>query len=314
MSVTRSQLTGGPAYAAFNSQNIQFAEESSVETALVTDVVETALYGAVDEIYRDLIVKASGRPLFYDTAALSTMFPYLAGGIGTVFPGSTDKTCAWNSNNGDVVTLASALVGKMPDLELGVNGPALGTMEIWGVIANTTDVSTANSYYTLQTGQSYSNPAVSSTPVLGRQEFTAAWGTVAGFTSFQAQEKWTISHELKLEPVVIQGRTRAFKLVSYRVMAKCKPLGPTMSQIDAALYAQGTGTANGYRLSKNGFNLVITGSASMTVTLGNAALKTAGYVFGGKPLRHGEIGFVSTQTCASASYAGGAPTAMLTLA
>jgi hypothetical protein len=310
MSVTRSQLTGGPAYANFNSQNIQFAEDSTVETALVTDVIAASLYGDVDEIYKDLIVKAVGRPLFYDTAALATIFPYLAGVIGTVYPGSTDKSCAWNNNNGDVITLTSALIGKLPELELGVDGPVLGRMEIWGVIGNSDNPSTANSYYTMQTGQSYSNPAVPGTAVLGRQEFTATWGTIAGFTSFQAQDKWTISHELKLEPVTIQSRTRAFKLVSYRAMAKCKPLGPTMSQIDAALDAQGSG-ASGLRLSTNSANLIITGSSSMTVTLGNAALKSAGYVFGGKPLRVGELGWVSTLNIAS----GGTPSqAALTLA
>jgi hypothetical protein len=311
MSVTRSQLTGGPAYAALNSKNIQFAEDSTVETALVTEVIEASLYGAMDEIYKDLIVKAAGRPLFYDTAALSTLFPYLSATIGTVYPGSSDLTCAWNSNNGDVVTLTSALIGKMPDLELGVDGPVLGRMEIWGVIGNGDSAGTANSYYTLQSGQSYGNPAVPGTAVLGRQEFTAAWGSVSGFTNFQAQEKWTISHELKLEAVTIQSRTRAFKLASYRVMAKCKPLGPTMAQIDAALYAQGTGAAGGYRLSTNAANLVITGSSNMTVTLGNAALQMAGYVFGGKPLRLGELGWVSTLNINS----GGAPAqAALTLA
>jgi hypothetical protein len=311
MSVTRSQLTGGPAYANFNSQNIQFTEDSTVETALVTDVIATSLYGDVDEIYKDMIVKAVGRPLFYDTAALATMFPYLSGVIGTVFPGSTDNTCAWNSNNGDVITLTSALIGQMPDLELGVDGPVLGRMEIWGVIGNGDNAGTANSYYTLQTGQSYSNPAVPGTAVLGRQEFTAVWGSITGFTSFQAQDKWTISHELKLEPVTIQSRTCAFRLASYRVIAKCKPLGPTMAQIDAALDAQGSGAAGGARLSTNAANLVITGSSSMTVTLGNAALKTAGYVFGGKPLRLGELGWVSTLGITS----GGSPSqAALTLA
>jgi hypothetical protein len=309
--VTRSQITGGPAYAAYNSKNIAFAEDSTVETALVTDVISASLYGDVDEIYRDMVVKASGRPLFYDTAALTTMFPYLAGVIGTNYPGASDVTCAWNSNNGDVVTLTSALIGKMPDLELGVEGPVLGRMEIWGVIGNGESAGAANSYYTLQTGQAYSNPAVPGAAVLGRQEFTAAWGSISGFTSFQAQDKWTISHELKLEPVAIQGRTRAFRLASYRVMAKCKPLGPTMAQIDAALGAQGSGAAGGNRLSTNAANLMITGSSSMTVTLGNAALKTAGYVFGGKPLRNGELGWISTLNINS----GGAPAqAALTLA
>jgi hypothetical protein len=94
-------------------------------------------------------------------------------------------------------------------------------------------------------------------------------------------------------------------------MAKCKPLGPTMAQIDAALDAQGSGAAGGNRLSTNAANLIITGSSSMTVTLGNAALKTAGYVFGGKPLRNGELGWISTLNINS----GGTPAqAALTLA
>ncbi|MGO8698559.1 MAG: hypothetical protein ACLQVY_12660 [Limisphaerales bacterium] len=290
MSVTRSQLTGGPAYAAFNGKNIQFASDSSVETALVTDVVDSSLYGSMDEIYRDLIVKAAGTPLFYDPAQISTLFPYLSGTIGTIYPGSSDVTCGWTSSNGDNVLLTSALVGRMPELELGVAGAVLGPMEIWGLVANADDPTTANSYYTFSTGNTYSNPAVPSTAVLGRQEFTAAWGSVSGFTSFQAQDKWTIAHELKLEAIQIQGRTRAFRLASYRAMAKCKPLGPSLSQIDAAIYAQGAGAAGGRRLSTNAANLVISGSSSMTITIGNAALKTAGYVFGGRPLRLGEVG------------------------
>lgn len=78
MSVTRSQLLGGPCYAAFNSQNIQFVGDVPVEVPAVWDDVETALYGKIDKIYRDLVVKAKGAPRFYDTAALSTMFPYLS--------------------------------------------------------------------------------------------------------------------------------------------------------------------------------------------------------------------------------------------
>lgn len=311
MSVTRSTLAGGPAYAAFNSKNIAFAEDSTVETALVTDVVSTSLYGDIDEIYKDMIVRAVGRPLFYDPAQISTLFPYLAGVIGTVYPGSSDKSCVWASNNGDTVTLTSALVGKMPELELGVDGPVMGQMEIWGIIGNGDDPSVANSYYTFATGQSYSNPAVPGAAGLGRQEFTAAWGEIGGFTSFQAQDKWTISHALKLEPIAIQGRTRAFRLASYSCMAKCKPLGPTMAQIDAALAAQGvSGAAGGARLSANAANLVITGSSSMTVTLGNAALKQAGYVFGGKPLRTGELGWVSTLNIAAGGTPGTPPLAL----
>ena len=311
MSVTRSQLLGGPCYAAYNSKNIQFVGDVPVEAPPVWDDVESALYGKIDKIYRDLIVKAKGAPRYYDTAALSTLFPYIAGVPGTVYPGSTDVPCALNSNNGDTISLTSAIVGKMPNFELGVGAPVLSEMEFWGVIGNSADPSSSTAYFSKSTGNAYSNPAVPGTAYIGNQEFTAAWGSVAGFTSFQAQDKWSVSHELDLQPVVIQGRTRAFRLVSYRAMAKCKPLGPTMAQIDAALYAQGSGAAGGYRGGTNGANLVISGSSNMTITVGNAFMVSEGFVFGSKPLRYGEVGWVSSLNIAG----GGTPSqAALTLA
>jgi len=302
MAVTRSQLIGGPAYAAYNSVNIQYVGDLDFSVPIKWGDVETALYGKLDKIYEDLVVKVSGAPLFYDTAQISTLWPYLAAPIGTVYPGASDKTCVINSNNGDIFTLTSALIGKMPDLILGVDGAILGPMEFWGVIANSSNPSALTSYFAQSTG-SYSNPAVPGTAVIGRQEFTAAWGSVPGFSSFQAQDKWTVSHELELQPVPIQGRTRAFRLVSYRAMAKCKPLGPTAAQIDAAVYEQGTGAFGGYRASTNAANLIISGSQSMTVTVGNAAIVTEGFVFGGKPLRYGEVGWLSSLPIGS----GGSP-------
>ena len=69
--------------------------------------------------------------------------------------------------------------------------------------------------------------------------------------------------------------------------------------------------AQGQKLSTNPStaDLVITGAQTVSVTVKAAALKTAGFVFGGKPLRNGEIGFVSTINVSS-----GTATAALVLA
>ena len=89
MSVTRSQILGGPAYAAFNSKNIQFASDSRIVFEEVWGEVEASLYGMIDKTQRDALVKASGTPLFYDTAQIATLWPYLAAVRGTVYPGSS---------------------------------------------------------------------------------------------------------------------------------------------------------------------------------------------------------------------------------
>lgn len=309
MSVTRSTLIGGPAYVGFNSKIIQFATDLKLDVPVKWGDIETALYGKLDKIYEDLVLKCSGAPLFYDTAQLATMFPYIGAAIGTNYPGSVDLPCTINANNGDIFTMTSGLVGKMPDFTLGVDGPIMGEMEFWGVIGNSMDPTTASSYFSQNTG-AYANPAVPGTATLGRQEFTAAWGSFAGFTSFQAQDKWSISHELELTPITIQGRTRCFKLSSYRAMAKCRPQGPTAAQIDAAMLDQGAGAYSGSVLSGNAANLVITGSQSMTVTIGNAGMVSEGFIFGGKQLRAGEVGWVSARNIS----AGGSPTPALQLA
>jgi hypothetical protein len=322
MSVTVANLSGGAAYVAMNAKNIQFESDCSLEMVPTTSVLSSALYGKFDEIPTDLLIKFSGTPRHYDTAALSTMFPYAgAYPVPGTFYGGGNVPASINSINGDQFVLNNAMVGKMPELILGMEKVILGPMEIWGLIQSGQNPTGAGAYYTYNAGggsYSFAGPTLGATALIGQQEYTAAFGAVAGLVSFQAQETWTISHELEWSPVLIQGRTRAFRLQSYRALAKCKPADATMAALLNALGAQGANATPGTRLRQlakaaNGAaafpSLAISGTSNITVTLGNAALKTAGFQFGSKPLRQGEIGFVST-----ADLSNGTPTAPLTLA
>jgi hypothetical protein len=276
---------------SFNGANIPLGEDSRLEIAPVNSVVSAALYGEMDEVYTDLVVKGTGTPLTYDN--LAVLWPYLQPVIGGRIFGNADAALQWVSNNGDVITVRAGAVTRMPDLILGVEKAGIGEMEFSGVVGNGLDPSASNSYYTIATGQTFGAPAVTAAKI-PRQKYMAAWGNVAGFTSFQAQEEWTIAHELKLGPVKIQGRTVDMKILSYRAMAKCRPAEPTMAQIDGALLAQGAAATHGAKLSATAADLVITGAQTVSVTVKNAALKRAGFVFGGKALRNGELGWVST--------------------
>jgi hypothetical protein len=215
----------------------------------------------------------------------------------------------WWSNNGDKIVVKAGAITKMPDLILGVDKPAIGAFEITGVVASGEDPDTANSYYTISNSAA-TLPAVVESKI-PRQYYTAAWGSNGlGFDSLQAQDAWTISHELKLAPVKIQGRTVDMKILSYRAMAKCMPTEPTMSQLDVALGVQGQLKHGGLASTQTAkADLVITGQNTVTVTVKNAVMKTAGFVFGGKPLRNGEVGWVSTINIST-----GTATAALTLA
>jgi hypothetical protein len=86
----------------------------------------------------------------------------------------------------------------------------------------------------------------------------------------------------------------AFKFMGLKVMAKCAPQGPTAAQIATAMKIQGSGAGAGHLIGGTiGEDLVITGSG-VSVTLKSPGIKSAGFVFGGQPLRNGEIAFVST--------------------
>lgn len=306
MSITRQTLSRGPACAGFNGQTFQFSSDSKIEVIPAYEEVRAALYGKIDEVLTDTVVRCTGSPLTW--TSLSTLFPYLTPTVGQRLFGNgsaqaTDMPLTWNANNGDVITLANAAVTKMPELRLGVEKEILGPVEFTGLVANGADPESANSYYTIATNQSFTAPALDVTK-LARQRYTANWGTFAGFANFQAQDFWTISHELETAPVKVQNRTVDMVLTSYRCLARCKPAEPTMADIDAALLIQGTGAKHGRRLSSNAADLVITGENLVTVTLKNAALKTAGFVFGGKPLRNGELGWVSTWVTSASPQSG----------
>jgi len=305
MSISRSLLAGGPAYVSFNGAMIPLGEDSRLEIAPVNSVVSAALYGEIDEVYTDLVVKGTGTPLTYDN--LAVVWPYLQPVIGGRIFGNADAPFEWVSNNGDVITVRAGAVTRMPDLILGVEKAGIGAMELSGEVGNGLEPSASNSYYTIATGQGFSAPAVAASKI-PRQKYTASWGGAAGFANFQAQDAWTITHELKLAAVKIQGRTVDMKVTSYRAMAKCMPAEPTMAEADGALLAQGGAAAHGAKLSSTAADLVITGAQTVSVTVKNAALKTAGFVFGGKALRNGEIGFVST-----INVSGGTGTAALVL-
>jgi hypothetical protein len=290
MSIARSVLNGGPAHLTFKSAAFHLLDDAKLAIEPVTEVLNTSMYGQVDEYYSDLLLKGSGTPLEYGNQSI--LWPYLQPIIGSRIFGDSDSPLAYLSNNGDLFTLIAAAITKMPSLFLGVDKPIIGPVEFAGVIGTGLDPETASSYYTKSSGNAYT-PVALTVGNAKRQRYSAAWGAITGFTAFQAEEGWSVDFDVKLEPVKIQSRTVDMKITGISAMAKCKPVGPTFTQIDTNQHVQGTGGTSGSRRGGNSADLIITGSG-VSVTLKNAFLKTAGFVFGGKPLRNDEVAWVST--------------------
>lgn len=120
-----------------------------------------------------------------------------------------------------------------------------------------------------------------------------AWGAISGFTNIQAEDYWQLVPSIKYSPLTVQKVTRHYKLDSARFMLKCRPTGPTHTNLLAKIFARTTGQI---LKEASATDLVLTGPSSKTVTLKNCELKGAGFEFGGTRLGTGEIGFVTTLT------------------
>ena len=221
-------------------------------------------------------------------------------------------TNVWTPDGRLYPIVRTAVMGH-PSLHLGIGKPLFGGVKILGIGDTVTPVAPGTPGYLMgsiseSAGADPENTSTMSMTDFTRCSWTGAWGSVTGFTAVQAEQEWTIECEAKYSKLKLQGRTVAMQLNSVAYMAKCRPYGPTHTQILAqvAAHVPGMRFASGVSPSvKN--DLVLTADiGGKTITLKNAELKGGGFEFGGTGLTTGEIGFVC-----SMSFTAGAPTALI---
>lgn len=312
MSVTRSALVSGPAKILKSTVTMFTEDDFRIEPKLSLQPVRSSMHGDVDSTLDDLVYEMTFTPCGV-WAYAAVLFPYIGSGTaGTESPRGyriftdSDVPTVVTGRDGAVFTLAASAITKMPDLYLGPTKSLYGPATITAVVKNGANPEDADAFMAISSA-SYSDSTFDPTAIK-RQRYAAAWSGVTGFTSFQAQDFWTIQSELQLAPVQVQGYTRDMRIDSIRFMAKCIPVGPTAANIEAALKAQGSGAVEGRRNSLGAADLAITGSG-ISATIKNATLRQAGYVFGGVPIRNGELGWEST-----IAFSTGVPACQLVLA
>jgi hypothetical protein len=315
MSLDRATLKRGPAIVTMTSTTLRTFYTSAdilFRNGPVWNAVMTSMYGAVDKVIKDRVIKIPLR-LWGAWENLDVLFPSyaLAPQAGASIFGSTDVPWAITARNGDKITLANAQITKLSNLYLGVDESLFAAdVELTAIIANSTLPETANAYYTIATGQSYADNAFAKTNYK-RSRFTGAWNTRAGFTAIVPQKGFQISWELDAKPLTVDGYgTVDFTIGENTLQGTCKciPIPTTMAQLEAQ--AAGQGVALGALLSGLSDDLTLTASAGAPViVLKNAAIVEHGYVFGAEPLRQGEITWMTTR-----GFTTGAPQAVATVA
>lgn len=312
MPTARANLVVGPAKIVRGTGIVFTKENFAVRLDKATTPIVVDAYGKVDEREEDIVARCSFTPEGrWDSATRSFLWPYLNPSIGSDIFGTSDTATAIHDSNSHLHTIIASAVTKMPNIRLAANATMVGEVEIAGVRSNNTGWATSSTVYTAATSGGTLTDTGFANSLIKVQNYSAAWGSLTGFTTIQTEDGWNIEFDVGLQWIKTDeiGSVTA-KLVSVGVMARCVPLNISQTNIDTQLRIQATGGARGRSYAADGADLVITGADTTTVvTIKGAALKTAGYRFGARTLRDGEMAWVATR-----GFSAGVAQALVTLA
>lgn len=310
MSIDRANLLGaGAPKVTFNSGEFWTRDEVLPRIAHSLTEQRASMFGRVTQTRGPRVITVTLQ-LFALWQNLSILFPSTVVNptIGSRVFGATDLPLILHAKNGDRLTIHNARITGLSNLKLAANSPIFSAaVTLTGLIKNNADPEDANAYYTYDNA-TYVEGAFALTNFLAKT-WTGAWGARTGFTSIQTQEGWDINWELGMEPDVVDGLGVVdMFLTNFGAKASCIPVGPTIAQIEANQFFQGTGAEIGTGIHSSVDDLVITsGSASVT-------LKAAGLVETGLAFAPAKKRLTETIWEANRGFVTGAPQAIAALA
>lgn len=283
---------GGPCKITDGSAVFYTEGAVTLEPQFTRRDIPSAVGGDQDKVLVDLTWKVSFTPMsVYTSAIRAVLVPTTYTNFstsGTRIIGAANRSVTILGADGEQYILTRAKITKLPDMFLGLGKSLWGSVEFTAFLGHGKAISDADAFYTRTTGETWSQ---SDYPTAHQEaECTLAWGAVTGWDTVFAEEGFTLSHELKLEPVKQGNITVDMKVISYRGMLKFKPQQPTGAQLLTAL-----APTIGARLSASANAAVVTGTG-ISVTLASAALETGSFVFDSKLNRHGEFSLITALT------------------
>jgi hypothetical protein len=304
----------GPGKVYINSVGLQASGENGQIKFSITEKmsdVATAQYGKIAATLDDVTGEIDITP-FDNWGLLPTLFPAFLGVTHGVTAGalligtrphgaSLAASKIWTPDGRLYNAVRTAITGH-PSLKLGSGDGLYGAVKITCLgdpSKNPGDAAflLAGNAITESAGADPGGAMTMADFIRGR--WFGAWGTLAGFggdagAPVEAEDGWELVPDIKYSARTVQKVTRHMVLDSVAFMAKCRPVGPTQTQIAGALLAHTAGSRHG--AGTNAADLVLTGPSSKTITLKKAEIMGAGFEFGGTKLGNGEVGFVTSMT------------------
>jgi hypothetical protein len=287
-------VRGGPARAVFGTTKLWTSDDIIIDLAPTLQDVTASLYGPVDKVKTDLVVRIPLR-LWGAWKDLAVLFPSVlvapVRGV-SVFP-ADDVALVLYATNGDVLTFHNAAITKLANLYLGADENMFAAeVEFTALLAKDAVPGAASSYFTYATGGSYTAEAFAKTHFL-RVRHTAAWDTAtAGLDAFDSLNGFRINWNIGLQPVVADGLGTIDMIVdTFEAECVCQPVGETLADVLTQL--QANLTANGTLTAALGCaNLIITGGSGLSsVTLKKAYIASTKANFSAMTPRVGETTF-----------------------
>lgn len=283
-------VRGGAGRAVFGTTKLWTTDDIKVDLAPTLQDVSTSLYGVIDKVKTDLVVRIPLR-LWGAWENLAVLFPsVLTSAVrGASVFGATDTALVLYGTNGDVLTFHNAAVTKMANLFLGADQNMFAAdVEFTALLAKDAVPGAPFSYFTL-TSTTYA-PAAFVKTNFTRARHSATWEQgIGGLDTFEALSGFRVDWNMGLQPVVADGLgTIDMVLDTFEATMTCQPIGVTMADVLTQLQANLTN--NGVLTSGTGIgNLIVTnGTAKSVVTLNNAFIEKTAANFSAMSPRVGE--------------------------
>jgi hypothetical protein len=329
MSIVRNQIIKGPAKITYRGATFFSRDDVNLELGYDTFDIASSAHGKVDERAVARRANVSFTPIG-EWTDLAVLWPYGSFNMGQSifhppnYPSApntgADQALVIHSIAGEQITLHSAAITQMPDLDLSAQRTAIGNVSFSCIGSDNVAWETANSLMTVATvAFNQDDLGLLNLASIKTVPITAVWaGAAAPWDAIQSISGFRVSFNLATNPIETDTDGVVDMIVAnVGVQASFQPLGVTETELVAAMSIQGnTAVKRGASMQAlgalTGTDLTLSGPATgdPEIALTEVFLKSGGISWGAASPRMGQFTFIATRTFVGGT---GAPDPLFTV-
>ena len=277
--MSRSLLSGGPAYLVFNGLTVQMHEDWTVDNKPESFPVSTNLQGPVAEAIKDTMAVIKFKPIAFGSDILNQLtklFPYDPSMVGQVIFPQTDLPVqiytkrGGTGDTGQLITFKAGAITKMPDVTFTADKAFFGEVELTVLKAGSTPSQNPQSFLSIA-DFAYVEPVLDPADIL-YDAYQLVYGASpsAPFDNIEVDEAGiTFAPKVSVTPrISSRSGTYNFTISSVECDLKFNPQNISVQDFYANLLKmQGTGYTRGALRNNLGDQLTIQGSGPGKVKL-----------------------------------------------